>query len=274
MLPLQQFASACPRDFKLDSTTEATVGSISLTVTDEKGDPVDVVSAVGGTGTDLPAGYTAKYTVKEAHWAPVLWTEDAVAAAPSVGEFQVDLGTGHTKYPGVYLAELAVFDDNDQRRFSEMRYLEIAPTLNTFKHSGPPTIAEVRLYLRDTPADNTLLDDVEFSSVEVMAALRRPIDIFNETPPDLCRYTAATFPWREHWMQAAVGYLMQTAAYHYSRNELTYSSGGLSAVDKDKGRVYQQVAAEKIAEFKEWMMRKKVEMNMDMGYGTLNSPYA
>jgi hypothetical protein len=131
----------------------------------------------------------------------------------------------------------------------------------------------VRLYLRDTPADNTLLDDVEFSSVEIMAALRRPVDIWNETTPCLINYTPATFPWREHWMQAAVGYLMQTASYHYYRNELSYSSGGLSAADKDKGRTYQEMAKQNIDNFKQWMMRKKIEINMDMGYGTLGSPY-
>ena len=101
MLPLQQFSSKCPSDFKLDSTVEASVTQLQVTTVDEHGEPVNVVEALGGSGLDLPAGYTVKYRVKESHWAPVLWTTDATASDPALGEFQVDLGTGHTKYPGV-----------------------------------------------------------------------------------------------------------------------------------------------------------------------------
>jgi hypothetical protein len=274
MLPLPTFATKCPRDFKTDSTMESSTGSIIVRVVDPvSAAPVDIVEAVGGVGAVLPDGYTVEYRVREAHWAPMLCTIPVLAGNPAEGTFDIPLTPVETKYPGVFLAELVVLDELGVRRFSDMRYLEIAPTLDLLKHSGVPTVAEVRLYLRDTPADNTLLDDAEFSIAEVMAALRRPIDIWNEMPPDVVTYTAATFPWREHWMQAAVGYLLKTASYHYYRNELTYSSGGLSSVEKDKGKIYQGLANESIAEFKEWAMRKKVEINMNMGYGTLGSSY-
>lgn len=273
MLPLQQFSTACPRDFKLNSVAASSVGSITLRVVDSVGNPVDLSQAVGGINGELPAGYTMEYRVREAHWAPQLNAIEAQAVNLTGGVVSVDMGLADTKYPGIYLAELVILDEAGARRFSEMRYLEVSPTIDLLREPGIPTIAEVRLFLRDTPADNTMLDDVEFSSTEVVAALRRPIDIWNETPPDVIRYTAATFPWREHWMRGAIGYLMQTASYHYFRNELTYNSGGLSAADKDKGDVYMKLASMQLDEFRSWMMRKKVEINMNMGYGTLGSPY-
>jgi hypothetical protein len=273
MLPLQQFSSACPRDFKLNSVAESSAAVITLNITNAQGNPVNLVEAVGGTGETLPDGYTMEYRIREAHWANQLNSLEVQEVDLTSGVVSVDMSATDTKFPGTFLAEFLIIDQDGVRRFSEMRYLEITPTINWLREPGIPTVAEVRLYLRDTPADNTLLDDVEFSAAEVMAALRRPIDIWNETTPDVIRYTAATFPWREHWMQAAVGYLMKTASYHYFRNELSYSSGGLSAADKDKGQTYMKLAEMQLEEFKSWMMRKKVEINMNMGYGTLGSPY-
>jgi len=273
MLPLQQFSTTCPRDFRVNSVAESSEETITLYVVDEHGNPVDIATAVGGVGGALPADYTMEYRVREAHWTNKLNTVEALPVDLTGGVVQVDLTLADTKYPGIFLAELVVLNELGVRKFSNMRYLEVSPTIDWLREPGVPTVAEVRLYLRDTPADNTLLDDVEFSVTEVMAALRRPIDIWNETPPDLVRYTASTFPWREHWMQAAVGYLLKTAAYHYFRNELTYSSGGLSAAAKDKGDTYMKLSAMQLDEFKSWMMNKKIEINMNMGYGTLGSPY-
>lgn len=174
--------------------------------------------------------------------------------------------------PGVYLAELVIRDTAGVRRVSEFRYLQVAPTLEWRSH-GPITIAELRMALMDYACSNTLLDEVEFTDSEIMFAIRRPIDRWNETSPNVIAYTPATFPWREHWMICTVGYLMRAAAHKYRRNNLTYQAAGLNVADMDKFNEYEKVAALRVEEFDKWMMNKKIEINVSLGVGSLGSAY-
>lgn len=225
----------------------------------------------------LPDGWTAEYLVREMYWSGVVLRKDARVEDASRGIFSVtfdqdDFRRGGKGIPGVYLAELVVRDDQDRRRVSEFRYLQVAPTLEWTSH-GPITIPEIRMAILDYECSNTLLDDVEFTNAEIMFAIRRPIDRWNETTPNLILYTPATFPWREHWMICTVGYLMRSAAQKYRRNNLTYQAAGLSVSDLDKFNEYEKVAALRVEEFDVWMRNKKIEINVSQGYGMLGSAY-
>lgn len=212
------------------------------------------------------------------YWSQMYLRKEAKVEDASRGIFSVTFRQrdfspgGDLGHPGIYLAELVVRDDKDVRRVSEFRYLQVSPTLEWRSH-GPITIPEIRMAILDFECSNTLLDDVEFEDVEIMAAIRRPIDRWNETTPNLVLYTPATFPWREHWMICTVGYLMRAAAHKYRRNNLTYQAAGLTVSDMDKFNEYEKVAALRIKEYDEWMRNKKVEMNVSMGYATMGSPY-
>lgn len=226
----------------------------------------------------LPVGWSAEYLVREMYWSGVYLRKDVVVEDASRGIFSVPFQAGDfTKSgtygnPGTYLAELVVRDGNGTRRVSEFRYLQVVPTLEWTSH-GPITIPEIRMALMDFECSNTLLDDVEFSDAEIMFAIRRPIDRWNETTPNLICYTPATFPWREFWMIATVGYLMRAAAHKYRRNHLTYQAAGMSVSDMDKFNEYEKVAALRIEEYDNWMKNKKIEINVAQGFGTLGSAY-
>jgi hypothetical protein len=90
--------------------------------------------------------------------------------------------------------------------------------------------------MRDNgPADNSLLDDVEFDAAEITQAVLRPIMYWNETPPPIQPLlTTKTFPFREMWMVGIQSYLFDMVSSHYRRNQLAYNAGGLSIDDKNK----------------------------------------
>ena len=226
----------------------------------------------------LPEGWTAEYLVREMYWSGMYLRKAATVEDASRGIFSVAFGAedfrkrGSYGDPGIYLSELVVRDAAGVRRVSEFRYLQVVPTLEWTSH-GPITIPEIRMALMDYGCSNTLLDEVEFQDVEIVFALRRPIDRWNETTPNLICYTPATFPWREHWMICTIAYLMRAAAQKYRRNNLTYQAAGLSVNDMDKFNEYEKVGALRIQEFDSWMRNKKIEINVSMGYGTLGSGY-
>ena len=143
--------------------------------------------------------------------------------------------------------------------------------------SGPHTITpmDVRLALFDvSPESNDLLDDLEFSDMQIINAVERCVDEWNETPPRLARaYDATNFPWREHLVKGAVGFLMQTAAYRYTRNRMQYSAAGLSTDTNDKGPQYIQLAQMARLEWKNFIAASKTEANMEEAFGTFDLPY-
>lgn len=229
-------------------------------------------------GAPLPPGWHGEYLAKEIYWSDwlvrkKLRVEDAATGIFSVTLTQEDYVKGFKNHPGMYLAEIVIYDEKNVRRVSEFRYLQIAPTLE-YRNEGPITISDIRMALMDFGCSNTLLDDVEFTDTEIAFTIRRPIDRWNETTPNLILYSPATFPWREHWMIGTIGYLLRMAAHHYRRNNLTYQAAGLNVADMDKYNQYEGIAKERIAEFDEWMRNKKIEINVAGGFGTLNSGYS
>lgn len=142
---------------------------------------------------------------------------------------------------------------------------------------GPNTITamDVRLALMDTSVEaNQLLDDLEFSDTLIYNAVERCMDEWNETPPELeHKFNATTFPWREHLIKGAVGYLMQSIAYKYTRNRMQYSASGVQLDTSDKGPQYIQLANMARMEWKTFVASKKTELNMGECMGTVSLPY-
>ena len=144
-------------------------------------------------------------------------------------------------------------------------------------HSGPHpvTVMDVRLALMDTsPECNELLDDLEFSDMMILNAVERAIDEWEETPPRLSRHFNATnFPFREHLIKGAVGYLLQSVMYRYMRNQMQYSASGLSFDKNAKGNVYLQLSQLARQEWKAFINAMKTSMNMDEVFGVVAQPW-
>lgn len=141
---------------------------------------------------------------------------------------------------------------------------------------GPPTLGEIRMHMMDSDGtENTLLDDVEFDDEQILQAMVKPIQYFNETNPPLSvRFDTRNFPWKAHWVDAVKGYLLEIAAMHYRRNRLQVTGGGKTLDDKNKEAEYIREGRTLIAEWKDFVLRKKVEINMQACVGSVGSTYS
>jgi hypothetical protein len=198
------------------------------------------------------------------------------------GIVEVELTGDDTQHPGIYFAEMCVdisCDDTVGVYFSNIFYLAITTSLSFSNRSyaaGPPTIAEIRLHLRDSSADESyLMDNLAFDDAEIALAIIRPVQQFNETPPELDpRFTTSDFPYRYYWLEGICAQLFTMAAEFYRRNNLSYSAGGIQVDDMNKAKDYMQIADYKRQIWTEFIKRKKIEMNLANCFGNMDSPYS
>jgi len=179
--------------------------------------------------------------------------------------------------PGIFLGELVIEDTEGVVVFRVPCYVEVTESIELTSGTYPLgilTTAEIRMSMMDRCAeDNFLLDNVEFSDSQIAWAIRRPIDLWNETPPPVPPvYTPGTFPYRYYWTLAVIGILMRTAGLNAKRNSLNYTATGMTVKDKDEGVFYIDKGGEYLEEYKAWMRHKKVEINMGRALGTTGIP--
>ena len=200
-----------------------------------------------------------------------------IYGTPTDGQVLVNLTASDLAFPGLYIAEISLIAGGVMEQ-AFLFYVESAASLQ-WTYSGPITIAEVRLWSRDhSPEVNDLLDEVEFKDTEVIAAIRRGVDLWNSTPPMLTRhtYTALTFPqaFRSQWIDVTISFLKDMAADWYDRNHLDYAAGGLTVQDRNKGKIYREDALRRMTLFQQWMGNVKRQLNLNgawggIGYGAL-----
>jgi hypothetical protein len=178
---------------------------------------------------------------------------------------------------GIWCGMVIVWEKGAQRKLFPF-YLSVEPNLSIYNPSGPLSVAEIRLSIRDTCPDlNFLIDTVEYTDEEIAWAMRRPIDYWNETPPNLGFHTPMDFPYRYHWLDATIGELMRMAGVWFIRNDLDYSAAGLTVTDMKDGPEYLKMAEQRSAEWKNFVKQKKLEMNIEGGFMSMggycyNSP--
>ena len=210
----------------------------------------------------------------------------------AAGHVRVNLEPKDTCNPGVYFGEFALVECATKEQieaaptgdttvlFSNHMYVYIGRNLwnNRMNHTGPqgpPSISEVRLHLRDTsPDESFLLDNLAFSDEEITQAMCLPVQYWNEIPPPIGTHTTQNFPYRYHWLMAIAGYLFLTAAEQMRRNNLRYSASGVNIDDQNKEPNYEQAAARRIQEFKDFVTRKKAQINLEGAYGGIGSTYS
>jgi hypothetical protein len=196
---------------------------------------------------------------------------------PSLGLVRFQLPSQVYDVAGVWRVQIAITDGDDNPVFMNTGLISVERGMfgDTTKMTGPPSLNEIRLHIRDTAVENDLLMDVEFDADEIVAAMIRPVQYWNEMSPHLRRYVynCATFPWRMHWLNGIVAQLLRTAAHFYMRNKLQTKHGGVSADDRNKNNEYMQMSSLYWSEFEEWALRKKVELNADQMFGSVASRY-
>jgi len=259
----------------------------------EAGQPVTLTDCVCEEGDSLSSSSAAdcafyvRFTMQEAisfaAACPAIQA-DAVVVDATTGLVSISLTGEQLQQPGVYSGQFSLMQRggtpaDDAVLLSNLFYVVVNRTLSlvagSLITSGPPTMAEIRLFLRDTsPAENYLLTNLRFGDDEIAAAIQLPIMQWNETPPPIGpRYSTMDFPHRYHWLIAITGYLFRIAAEQYRANNLQYSAGGTAINDQDKEMPYEAASDRRLAEWKQFMMRTKVSMNMEATWGTVSNFY-
>ena len=127
---------------------------------------------------------------------------------------------------------------------------------------------DVRMWLRDnSPEDNLLLDDYEFSADEIQSAMTYCQDYWNETPPYIGNMDFTETPFRYHLLQGTAAQLLFMASNRFRRNALSYSAGGLTVQDQEKFGAYEGAASRLWAAYHEWVAQNKRSLNMARGWG-------
>lgn len=210
---------------------------------------------------------------------------DATVVDAATGKVQAQLSEQMVGIPGVYYAEMALINVPAQTAsqpcvvFSNTFYLII--NRSTFdartasRSGGPPSIAEVRLHLRDSaPGESYLLENLMFDDAEIALAIARPVQYWNEIPPPLNRtYNTQNFPFRYHWLEGICANLFLMVAEQYRRNQLAYQAGGIAVDDQNKEASYERAGQARWQAYREWVRATKASINLESCYGEVSSNY-
>lgn len=245
----------CPR---LWMTTEE---SFDVTLKDMAGNPLTV-----------PENGTVELSVREVDSKEPIVTLTGEATG-STATF--DKEASQFEFPAVYRAIVTIknSDGKPTKRmplFIEIQYDGVTPILTT-----PVFINDIRQAVVDRcPQDNQMLSEVEFTDGEIATAICRAIDWWNDSAPDGAPYTFSTaaFPWGEHWIGGALGYLYSAKAMQLQRNRLPITGGGINTDDKAKADAYLKFGQMMMTEWRTWAASKMYQMNLSQWSGSVQDP--
>jgi hypothetical protein len=279
---IQLIPGACVHTPTL-SVTIGTCQEFLVTVLDENQCPIDLTPFIEPEYDNPAAGKCSArmhpittgiiFTVKthKCDSLPVVQKLVDIEGNPEDGVVAIPFEACDFTAPGLYLGELQMIEDGCMKHVYRM-YIEVEASLAWQSSNSPITIAEIRLWVRDNcPEDNFLLDEVEYKDSEIIAAIRRAVDMWNESPPIMTRYTYTytNFPYRSAWIDVTIGFLKRIAAEWYIRNHLPYQAGGVSVDDKNKYNQYKQDSEMRIQKFQQWMNTIKPQLNAGQAWSRL-----
>ena len=138
--------------------------------------------------------------------------------------------------------------------------------------TAPIDREDMRMFLRDFPENNILLDDVQFTSDELDRAISFALDEFNGTPP-LTTINTENIP-RYLLMLGAAAWLMKSESFLQIRNQATYQDGDIAPIGiDDKHQLYVAFSERLKAEWKDSVRLYKQALNMESAYGSVSSGY-
>jgi hypothetical protein len=197
---------------------------------------------------------------------------------PDAGQVKVEIPELLAAFPGVYMAEIGVFDSSDRMLFTNECYILVeSSSWGDVTKLGPPRLQDVRMSLRDSDfLENELIDNLDFDLAEMCYAMTRVVNYWNDQPPPIltANFTTNNFPFRDIWIDGIRVFLFQLAEEHYRRNFFTHSAGGTSVDDKNRFREYNAAMKDAFDSFRKKLIHQKVQLNARNAFGTLRSGYS
>jgi hypothetical protein len=134
-------------------------------------------------------------------------------------------------------------------------------------------LGKIRTYIRDSAALNALLDGKETSDTEMELCLELALDDFNTSPPLIGNFTLENHPSQSLILVATIYWILQSAGILQSRNQLEYSSGGITVRTSDKTPLYQSWIAIFMQSYEAKKANLKKSLNAEQAYGGISSEY-
>jgi len=271
----------CPKDWQVIRTDAGVPGDVVIYIADPRLD--DIPASLNLSARLLFRDYYQTTTVRTVY-----------ARRDGTNDFVVSFRDKDVQHPGLFLADLVMYQEKAEQSYNpttetesgipephdnfdpaavypvyvQRMFLEITPNNILTSTPYPLSIAEVRLALRDEcPAANFLLDDYEYTDKEIFYAIKKAVDYWNETPPDLGAHSYVTFPYRYHWTLAVIGLLLKQVSRYKLRNWLPYQGGNVSVNDASNWKYYHELGKEYWDDYREFVLHKKVELNAMGGFG-------
>lgn len=133
----------------------------------------------------------------------------------------------------------------------------------------------LRLFLNDTPELNRLTSKYESSDDQLDLAIMLALDDYNVTTPLIGSITIENYPSLYLLLYGASIQLLRSNGILHSRNELSYSSGGMSVQIFDKTRHYQSWIAQFVTEYERKKAHFKIAQNINNALGAgVHSEYS
>lgn len=128
-------------------------------------------------------------------------------------------------------------------------------------------VGVLRMFMRDYPELNRLIEGVESDNRFLAWAIMDTIADYNETPPWVTQYTVDTFPYPHMLIRGAAASVLQSVGLLQSRNHLTFSDGGMQVGISDKSQLVMAWSQMFTASYEGKKTRTKVAENIEMGWG-------
>lgn len=124
-------------------------------------------------------------------------------------------------------------------------------------------VAMIRLYLRDFPELNRLIAGEETSDRMIAWAVVDTLDDFNTTPPFLGSYALTNFPSLSLLREGTVIRILESVGLLQTRNQLSYSDGGITVGISDKSPLLFQWISMFRGSYEQKKTRMKASLNIE-----------
>ena len=136
------------------------------------------------------------------------------------------------------------------------------------QNTTPLTSDEIRMFLRDTVEENSLLDDIEHKKEDIDLAMKLTVQKWNAVTP----VTSLTDPAQLNGyvlLCGVCGFLLKSEGLRQNRNQLTVQDGNVAPVGlDDKEDQYLKWASHFQNEFTRVSQQLKIQANMESILGT------
>ena len=137
----------------------------------------------------------------------------------------------------------------------------------------PLQVEEIRMFLRDQPQYNILLEDVEFKDEDIQLAMRLTVARFNAMTP---QSSIASPENMNEWVLlcGVCCILFRSEGARQLRNQMQTQDGNISPVGLDeKQDLYLTWSNHFCTEFDDKAQKIKIQNNMESAYGGFGSGY-